>query len=75
MSKLCTVPLVCADMVPDDLLEYFLDKDYSTHCSHDVVSVDLEDGNPLATWLIAEGHKFTKQEQFDGWAWVAIMGS
>lgn len=75
MSEFSMIPLVCADEMPDDVIHYCDDKNYPTHCSSDVVDVDLEDNNKLVAWMIEKGYKFTEQELQDGWAWIAIMGS
>ena len=69
------VPLLDAAALPDDLLEYCLDQEWSTHYASDVIQVDLEDENPMATYLKEQGYEFPPNETKRGWGYVALLGS
>lgn len=73
--KLRLIPFLCADQLPDDLLEYCLDREWPTHYSSGVVEVDLDSENPMSIWLKSQGYEFSPKEIKRGWGHVAILGS
>lgn len=69
------VPMLNAGNLPDDVVEQCLDSGYSLHCSDDIIEVDLEEENPMLTWLTEQGYEFPLDAVKRGWGHVAIKGS
>ena len=69
------IPMLNADSLPSEVIEWCLDHDYPLHGSHDIAEVDLKKENPMWTWLTEQGYQFSQKEIDWGWGHVAIFGS
>lgn len=58
------IVMVEACDMPEDVLDYCVDKDWQTHYQNDIVYLH-NDGNPFAEWLKANGYIFEEKCGFD----------
>ena len=59
MSEIITmIPAGDASDMPEEVIEYCVGMEISTHYQNDIMWVD-DDGNPMAEWLKENGLKFT----------------
>ena len=56
--------------MPNDVLDYCLEQDISTHYQNDIAYIN-NDGNPFATWLRTQGYEFDSK---DG-EWIGIFAT
>lgn len=66
------VPMLDINIIPDDVIEWCLDHDYTLHDSNDIMEVDLEEDNPMLAWLTQEGYEFPPEAVYRGWGYVVI---
>ena len=64
-----TIQVVDAVVFPNDVEEYCVEKDISTHYQNDIVFVE-DDGNALAEWLKSQGVIFEGGE-----VWIGIFAT
>jgi len=69
------IPFICATELPPEVEEFCEAQDYPLHCDSAIVEVDLEEENPLASWLQSKGYQFSPKEVDRGWGHIALMGS
>lgn len=62
------IPFICASTLPPEVEEFCAARDHPLHCDSGVVEVDLEEENPLASWLQNKGYQFSAKEKLRGWA-------
>lgn len=65
--------MVDATDMPDEVLDYCVDNDWSTHYQNDIVQL-YDDGNPFAEWLKTNGYVF-KKHRHQTWDEVGIFAS
>jgi hypothetical protein len=52
----------CCDM-PDEVEDYCIEMEYSTHYQNDIICVE-DDGNVLSEWLKSIGFKFDEDKKW-----------
>ncbi len=68
------VPMLQADQLPDDVVDWCLDHEYNLHDVDDIAIIFL-DGNPMFNWLTEQGYEFPLDAVMAGYGYVAIKGS
>jgi len=69
------IPYVDAGDLPIEVEEYCIEHDFPVHCDSAIVQVPLDESNPLASWLIQQGHSFSPEEFNRGWGTIALQGT
>ena len=69
------IPMIDAGDLPPDVEEYCIEHEHPLHYDTGVVQVDLEDENPLAAWIQAQGYEFSPREKKRGWGNIAMVGT
>ncbi len=69
------IPMLDAVDFPPEVEEWCMEHDYSTHYSHDIAEVYLEEESPMLTWLTERGYLFTAGDYERGLGFVAIYGT
>jgi len=73
MTKLIdfsTILAINASEMPDDVENYCIVREISTHCDNDLTFIENND-NPFANWLRRSGYKFQNEEG----DWIGIFAT
>jgi len=75
-KKIRMIPCVEAADMPEEVKEWCIDHDVSTHYQNDVAQV-YNDDNPFANWLRKLGYTFTcpPSNDEDNWDNIAIVAT
>lgn len=70
MNKLKMVPCVDASDLPQEIRDWCIDNDISTHYACELHQV--YDDNIFAEWLKSQGFKFKNKDDFE---WIGVIGT
>lgn len=69
------IPVVDAGDMPEDVIDYCVDQEWSTHYQNDIVQL-YDDGNPFAEWLKANGYVFkSKKDDHNNFDEIGILAT
>lgn len=69
MAKFDNIIAVDAGDFPENVTDYCVDREISTHYQNDLVNID-NDGNPFAEWLKSIGVDFKGKDDIDVAIWA-----
>lgn len=72
-NKLNTITVVDATDMPEEVEDWCIENEYSTHCTNSVAKVPNDD-NPFANWLRDNGYVFSDTDE-GGFDHVAIIAT